>query len=242
MSAIKDDRGYNQCWMPSKAWLARTDRRCNVIVKNFDKKKAKILEIGCGTGLLSNLIAGRNKDYQVVGTDICRPFIKKAANRFKRKNLKYSVLDFNDKKAVQKLIQSEGKFDFITGDGILHHLYWELDSTIKQLKSLLKNAGKILFLEPNILNPYCFLIFKVKSFRVRANLEPGEMAFKKLEIKRILESKEFSKIKIVHKDFLLPNTPAFMIGFVSLASNCLEYIPLINKLSQSIFISAQLSK
>ena len=59
------------------------------------------------------------------------------------------MLDFN------KLEQVNGrKFDYIIGNGILHHLYHHLDEALKTLYSLLNDQGRIVFLEPNIYNPY----------------------------------------------------------------------------------------
>lgn len=239
---VKDNRGYNQVWRESRAMKIRTARRLNRIISEMNiNRNIDILEIGCGTGEMSYAMAKQLSKSRVLGIDLCTPFIDSAKKKYKLKNLKFEALDFNDDAKTKRLVGSR-KFDYVVGNGILHHLYYQLDQSIKQLKGLLKNDGKILFWEPNILNPYCFLIFKIKFFRRMANLEPGELAFSKLHIRKILKSKKFSNIKTIHSDFLLPNTPSFMIGLVSMASDRLDYIPLINKLSQSIFISAVLSK
>lgn len=196
------------------------------------------MEIGCGTGLLAYVLAKQNKNYRFIATDICQSFITKAAHDFARKNLRYCVLDFNNKKAISKILKETGKFDYIIGDGILHHLFNRLDDVAEDLKRLLKDNGKILFWEPNIVNPYCFLIFKFTYLRKMANLEPGEMAFSKGYLKNILQIKGYSEIKITNRDFLLPITPDFLINFALGAGNLIEKMPVVNRLSQSIFISA----
>lgn len=239
MPSIKDDRGYNQGFKITNALKIRTKRRCRIITENFDKKKAHALEIGCGMGLHAYFIAKENPDIEVIGTDICEPFIEKASKKYKLKNLRFEVLDFNNRKAVQQLLKKEEQFDYVYGDGILHHLYFQLGSTITKLNNLLKPGGKLLFWEPNICNLYCFLIFKFGYFRKKANLEPGELAFTKKEITKLLQLNKFSDIKIVNADFLLPNTPDFLINFSIATGNLIERVPALNRLSQSIFISAR---
>ncbi len=233
MTSIQDERGYNQGFKPSKSLTIRTARRVDYIIDQFDKKdNVRILEIGCGTGEFSYLVASKLKA-DVLGSDISPYFIEKASAMYQLSNLKFEVLDFN---SPQKI--SEMKFDYIIGNGILHHLYYNIDESLQNLKLLLKSDGKIIFLEPNIYNPYCLLIFKIPLLRKLANLEPDEMAFSRGFIKKKLGFKDFKSIKVEFKDFLLPNTPEFLINFIIFAGNILEKIPFTRIFSQSIYISA----
>jgi len=238
MSSIKDDRGYNQVFKPSKALEIRTARRCDYIDSQITKRPGvSILEIGCGTGELSYLLA-KKTDGSVFGTDLCLPFIEAAQKNYSLKNLEFAIFDFNDAKN-NKYSFFDKKFDYIVGNGILHHLYYDLDKTLESLSSLLKSGGKIIFLEPNLLNPYCFLIFKFKLLRKLAKLEPAEMAFTKQFISEKLEKHNFNDISVNYKDFLLPNTPSFLIKPVILLGDLLERTPLFRTLSQSIYIMAK---
>jgi hypothetical protein len=111
---------------------------------------------------------------------------------------------------------------------------------LRNLKNLLKDNGKIIFIEPNIFNPYCFVIFRTTPFfRRMANLEPDEMAFSGKYIIRLLKKNAYSEIKVEYKDFLLPVTPPFLIKMTIALGNVLERIPVMDHLSQSIFISAK---
>lgn len=235
MASINDDRGYNQGFRPSKALNIRTQRRCDYIISQMDdaNNPSEILEIGCGTGELSFMLATKTQK-KVLGTDLCVPFIAEAKNRYKLPNLSYIVVDFNFPEQL-----AERKFDYIVGNGILHHLYADIDKAFGNLKKLLKPNGKIIFLEPNLYNPYCFLIFHTTSFFRRwARLEPGEMALTKGEMQKVLQLAGYQSIKIEYKDFLLPNTPDFLINPIIALGKVLERVPGINFLSQSIFISA----
>jgi len=239
---IKDNRGYNQVWRKSRAMKIRTARRSNRIISEMDTDRdIDILEIGCGTGEMSLSIAKQMGRSKVLGTDLCRHFIDSAQKKYKLKNLDFKLLNFNNDQEIKRLIGNK-KFDYVVGNGILHHLFDNIDTVTKQFNKLLKVNGKILFWEPNIFNPYCFLIFKIKYLRKLTSLEPGEMAFSKKYINKILLTNGFGQIKVTYEDFLLPNTPDTLINFSIKAGKLMEKIPLANHLSQSIFISARKMK
>jgi 2-polyprenyl-3-methyl-5-hydroxy-6-metoxy-1,4-benzoquinol methylase len=169
---------------------------------------------------------------QVTGTDLCIPFIEEAIEKYILPNLSYSTLDFN--KAAQNV---NDKFDYIIGNGILHHLYYHLDEVLQTFKKILRPQGKIIFMEPNIYNPYVAAIFKNKTLRKVAKLEPDEMAFSKTFIRKKLEAAAFKNIDITYKDFLLPGIPKWAVKPSIVIGNVVEKTPL-RFLSQSILIKA----
>ncbi len=238
MASIKDDRGYNQGFKPSLALERRTARRADYIINALGKEESKnLLEIGCGTGELSRLLKRKTKLKFVLGTDICQPFIDFAQATYGCDDLKFEILDMRSESKIEEV--SEKRFDYVVGNGILHHLYYELDSVLEKIHSILNKNGKMVFLEPNIINPYCFLIFNSKFFGKFANLEPTEKAFSRKTIKQKLISAGFKNIKIEYKDFLLPVTPDSMIAMTVKIGDILEKITPLNMMAQSIFISAQ---
>ena len=97
----------------------------------------------------------------------------------------------------------------------------------------------MIFLEPNIYNPYCYLIFTYPYFRKKASLEPTEMAFSKKFIIKKLNTAGYKNIKVEYKDFLLPGIPKFLIKPSIIIGSVAEKVPLIKMVSQSIFISAE---
>src|SRR5688500_5769603 len=143
MKNITDDRGYNQVWADSKSTRIRAERRCDYMISQMRVDTTKsILEIGCGTGKNSFLLAQKTQ-MKVLGTDLCVPFIEEARKNFSLKNLEFDVLDFN------QADQFKGrKFDYIIGNGILHHLYHLLNEAFANMRHLLADKGKIIFLEP----------------------------------------------------------------------------------------------
>jgi SAM-dependent methyltransferase len=169
---------------------------------------------------------------QVLGSDLCVPFIEEARGKYQLPNLSYEVMDFN---AVPSTIHTE--FDYIVGNGILHHLYYNLDNVLATLKDLLNKGGGIIFMEPNIYNPYVASIFKNTTLRKWARLEPDEMAFSKNFICKKLEKAGFGNIRVTYKDFLLPGMPKLLISPSITIGNILEKTP-VKFISQSILISA----
>ena len=193
MGSITDDRGYNQMFTPSIAMKIRMERRCDYILKQMSNitEQTHILEIGSGTGEMAASLALKTKA-QVTGSDICAPFMDEAKQKHIASNLNFIILDFNHTESIQNK-----QFDYIVGNGILHHLYNNLDSALINIKRLLKPNGQIIFLEPNLYNPYCFLIFNTtKRIRNWAKLEPDEMALRKNKIKKQLKHAKYSNIKI----------------------------------------------
>jgi 2-polyprenyl-3-methyl-5-hydroxy-6-metoxy-1,4-benzoquinol methylase len=234
MENIKDDRGYNQVWADKKSTRERASRRCKYMISQMDVNPSKtVMEIGCGTGMNAMMLANRT-GMQVLGTDLCVPFIEAARKKSELANLRFEVLDFNKAETFQGQT-----FDYIVGNGILHHLYHHLDEAFVNMKKLLKPNGKIIFMEPNLYNPYVYLIFSYPALRKMTHLEPDEMAFSKSFITEKLLKAGYKNIKVEYKDFLLPGIPDFLITPSVIMGDMLEKLPLVNKVSQSIFISAE---
>lgn len=231
MASLIDDRGYNQMFAPTKAMQIRSKRRCDMLVSEMEiKPDTAILEIGCGTGEIAHFVAQKTKA-QVIGTDICVPFIEEAKQKHILPNLSFDVLNFNEPESLKGK-----KFDYIIGNGILHHLYYHLDEALKNILFLLKDGGKLIFLEPNLINPYCYLIFSYPYFRKKANLEPDEMAFTRNFIIDKLKKAGYKESKVTYKDFLLPVIPDLLIKPVIAVGDVVEKIPPLNRMTQSIFI------
>jgi len=236
MASIVDNRGFNQGFAPSPTLAIRTERRIRAMMAEMDPRQPRtILELGCGTGEMSNLLATWTAA-TVTGTDLCAPFIQAAASRYRRPNLSFAVMDL----AAQELPEGLGRtFDYIVGNGILHHLHDDLPAILPWLRKLLTPGGRLLFWEPNLYNPYLFLIFKIPCLRQWARLEPTEMAFSKHELEAIFCNAGCHDIKIHCRDFLVPGLPLFLVKPVLLMGGILEKIPFLSYLSQSLFVSAK---
>jgi 2-polyprenyl-3-methyl-5-hydroxy-6-metoxy-1,4-benzoquinol methylase len=236
MASIQDDRGYNQGFKQTLALSVRTERRSLRIIENMNlNENSRVLEIGCGTGEMSDFLAER-VPAQVLGVDICEPFIQEAKTKYTRPNLQFEVMKVDSNQISNR---GMGEFDVIVGNGILHHLYYELDQVLPSFLAKLKPGGKLIFWEPNLYNPYVFLIFKFAALRKVAKLEPDEMAFTGGFIKKKLEAAGFKSVSVEYRDFLLPNTPDALIKPVIAIGDFAEKIYGVDKMAQSLFITAE---
>ena len=114
-----------------------------------------------------------------------------------------------------------------------------LPTALVTIKNLLTANGKMIFMEPNIYNPYIACIFRIPFLRTKANLEPDEMAFSKPFIIDELKKAGFHKIRVEYKDFLLPGVPEWAISPSIVIGDIVEKIPVLKNLSQSIIIIAE---
>lgn len=239
MTVIKDERGFNQIFENTQAAKIRKERRCDYMIGQMYKSglnhMTNILEIGCGTGEAINYIA-KKTGANCLGIDLSNKFIASADQNYQSENLQFEVANFNNPDSFMGEL-AYGKFDYVIGNGILHHLYYNLDISLINLHKLLKSGGKIIFIEPNIYNPYVALIFKIPYLRKKTFLEPDEMAFSARFIKSMLRKANFNNCKTEIKDFLLPNIPEKLIGAVIKIGNILEKTPL-TLFAQSVFITA----
>ena len=241
MSSIQDERGYNQGFKLNVAQNIRLIRRADKICSEMNlpaninlRDNIKILEIGCGTGELSNILS-KKTFCKVTGIDISNKFIEIATNRYQSNNLNFAVYNLTNYNINFPSI----KYDYIVGNGILHHLYNDLGEFLPKIKLMLNTEGKLIFWEPNYNNPYIYFIFKFNIFRKLAKLEPCEMAFTRNYIVKLLNKSGYKSVSAIESDFLLPSTPKKLIKFAINLSNILECCSLTRIFAQSLFITCK---
>lgn len=226
MTSIIDERGYNQEFVPTKALTERNRRRSQAILNEISK--GPILEIGCGTAEVTKFLSDGTKE-NITAIDISSGFVKEAKKRCGEK-VNIQCLSFED-------FDPEQKFGAIVGNGILHH-FENLDAMLAKIFRQLTPSGKAIFWEPNLMNPYCYLLFTVPVLRRMGRLEPQEMAFTKMDIISKMRKVGFNEVRVDYRDFLLPNTPDSLIKPLIAAGDIMEKMPILKLLSQSLFISA----
>lgn len=234
MRSVRDERGFNQGWSGGPATQLRIERRCDLMITQMNPEPAKkALEIGCGRGEMARYLASRT-GMQVLGIDRSESFMQVASAATENANVHFEVMDFTKPEQIL-----DRKFDYVVGNGILHHLYYDLPSSLQAMRSLLVENGRIMFMEPNLHNPYVALIFKRPRLRRFARLEPDEMAFSRRYAMEQLRAAGFSSVKVEYRDFLLPGIPPWLIRPSVSIGNFAEVTPGLKHMSQSLFISAQ---
>jgi 2-polyprenyl-3-methyl-5-hydroxy-6-metoxy-1,4-benzoquinol methylase len=240
MVHIVDERGYNQIFRSTPASAFRLQRRAEALVREMrlpddaeERKRVHILEIGCGMGAMAHQLAELT-GARVTGVDLSERFIEEARAAHRHPNLSFAVIDLSREFPAS----DADRYHYIVGNGILHHLYYHLDSFFPVLSRWLAPGGRLIFWEPNLWNPYIFLIFSVPALRKLAKLEPDEMAFTARFITRKLSAAGFDPVQVATRDFLLPNTPSVLVKPVIVLGGWLEQVPLLRRLAQSVFVVA----
>ncbi len=229
----RDERGYNQLWQDSPSTAIRTKRRAELLAESLCVKPGgRILEIGSGRGNKAATVAGATKCH-VTGLDLSQLFTKQA----KLANLGNRSVDFVWSSVSDLAETSAGSYDAIYGDGIVHHLVYDLARTIELFQKLLVPGGSFAFIEPNKANPYVFLAFNVEKLRSLTHLEPDENAFTKSFAKSKFTSAGFTNVEVSYRDFLLPATPMALVAPVVRVGAKLERMRVLRALSQSLLIT-----
>ena len=185
-----------------------------------------VLEIGCGTGMLTEMFA--QTGCSIIAVDISAALLKKAeARKLPKEKVHFIQKHFEE-------CNVDGPFDAVIGSSILHHL--ELNDALPRIYELLKPNGIMSFAEPNMLNPQVFAERKLRW--LFPYVSPDETAFVRWKLKSNLQETGFQDTKIVPFDWLHPSVPKQLIGLVSTIGRVIERVPLLREFSGSLHIKA----
>ena len=212
----------------SPAGKIRWKRRVDTFKDYIGNKNKKILEIGCGTGLFTSEIANTNN--QIIAIDISKDVLDIARKKVTKKNV-ISKIDKTYKSSFK-----DKSYDFIVGSSVLHHL--DEDLALQEFFRVLKDGGKIIFTEPNMLNPQIALQKNIAFIKKAVGDSPDERAFIKWSLGKKLKKYGFKDIEIVNFDFLHPAIPKFILSSMESVTYIIEKIPVIKLISGSLIIKA----
>ena len=100
----------------------------------------KVLDIACGEGYGSNLLA--TKAIHVSGMDIDKASIEKAKAKYDKKNISFLVSD------AEKISANDNEFDLVACFETLEHLA-DHASMLKEIKRVLKPGGLLIISTPD---------------------------------------------------------------------------------------------
>lgn len=219
--------GYYNRTMPF-----RQKRRIDMFIGAVDICQGKdILEIGCGTGNFTRELAKTGA--RIVAVDLSEDLLSLAKKKVFA-NVEYKAED------AESLSFSESSFDGVVGNSVLHHC--NIKIVLKELKRVLRDDGKVVFSEPNMINPHIFLQKNIKFLKQLAGDSPDETAFCRWSLRKVFISSGFSDVIIQPFDFLYPLTPQFLIETVNKFGLIIERIPILKEFAGSLVISATVHK
>ena len=143
------------------------------------KNGMKILEVGCGGGLFTNMIKRYFPDCEVYGIDIDDNHIEFAKKKCKELNLdvKYSIADINN------LPFEDEMFDLVFSHTVVEHI--PFDNFIREQKRVLKTGGRILIMRVDMIKkndkPFMYLEEEIGKQFEKLEFKEREAVAKYLE-------------------------------------------------------------
>jgi SAM-dependent methyltransferase len=215
----------------SPAGRRRADRRAELFVEHGGLRPGvRALELGCGTGVFLEKVARCGATLH--GLDLSEDLLAQARARMAgAPNVRL------DRGNAEAMPYPDGEFDAVYGSSVLHHL--DLDAALRELHRVLKPGGRLVFAEPNLLNPQVVYMFKYGPAKERFGVSEDEMAFTRFRARRALASAGFSAIEIAPFDFLHPKTPVAWLDHVAALGRTLERLPLVREIAGSMLLRAR---
>ena len=128
---------YNQIIQASKQGAVHRVEICLRIVDKYLNGSQKILDVGCGSGVLCRILAQRG--YSVIGLDYSEPMIRKAVEECEGQNILYGVGE------ICLLPIRTGAVDVAVCIGVLQCIDREKEA-VSELKRVLQNESGFLVL------------------------------------------------------------------------------------------------
>jgi SAM-dependent methyltransferase len=213
----------------SPAGQVRVGRRAQLFVEHAALAPGRrALELGCGTAVF--LARAAQSGAELVGLDLTAELLERARGR---------VGDLPNVRLVRGNAESTpfgpACFDAVYGSSILHHL--DLDRALSEVFRLLRPGGRVVFAEPNLMNPQVVVTY-LRPFRRYFGSTPDEMAFTRFRASRALERAGFIRVTVRPFDFVHPGLPRPLIPSGVALGRVLESLPLARELSGSLLMEA----
>jgi arsenite methyltransferase len=153
--------GYYMTWSSRKGKLRLRDRLVSMLALNGDEK---VLDAGCGRGLMSVGIATRLKSGKVTGVDVWDPHaISGNSADAARANAKLEGVADRirfEEGDLRKLVYPVGNFDVVFSGGAIHFFDDEpdRDQAVRELLRVAKKGGRVLIADTKYTGRYADIL------------------------------------------------------------------------------------
>ncbi|MFN4227470.1 MAG: class I SAM-dependent methyltransferase [Candidatus Ratteibacteria bacterium] len=197
---IYNEKYFERWYLPTYQQRKKYLEKMFLRIEPYIVKKGKVLDIGCGVGILLELM--KEKGFDVFGQDISQFAIEFC----KKKGFKvYSSINEIDK---------ESSFDLITMIDVIAHIKEPL-YYLQKCKKLLKTNG-ILIIKTPLHSNFIFLITKIFSFTGKSkgilHIPAQIYHFNKYSFSKIIKLLDLKLVKIfIFKEFISKKINLFNI-------------------------------
>ena len=178
-------------------------RRQRVYELLDESKGGKVLDIGCGPGVMVENLTGRG--FEVFGVDISSEMIRQAKERYGNlKNCHFSV------QKVEDLNFPDSYFDVIICMGVVEYIEDD-EAAISRMARILKPNGVLIVTLPNRLSPYRLwarivlnrrILDLIKRFIMRKEAPTLiHREYREREYGRLLTARGFNVLDVVYYNF-----------------------------------------
>ncbi len=185
------------------------------------------LEVGCGTGIFTEQVVTASRA-RVVAFDVSFDLIRLARAKPGNAGARFVVAD------AEALPFAADTFAAAYGSSVLHHL--DVEGSLLELRRVARPGGRVVFTEPNMMNPQIVLQKNVPAIGRAVGDIPGETAFVRWPMRRLLDRLGFTDLLVEPFDFLHPLLPAFCVDAVDGFTRLLERVPLLREIAGSLLI------
>jgi SAM-dependent methyltransferase len=193
----------------------RTMRKKAALIANAVEARTKglpisILEVGCGTGLFTTLLATRFPNAHITATDAFAPMIEIAKQRLAA--FPNVQLQHYDAEATGSFAE---RFDVVCGVDLIHHLNDPV-AGLRSWRQVAAPGGSLVFFESNARNPVLYM---------RMRNRPEEARFKyntRGNLTRWAIEAGWNSVRVEHVPIHLPNGPRALWPMVDRVENALH--------------------
>lgn len=227
-SDYNDNYGYGDSFTKYK--ISKKSKIVLDSLSRFGLKEIKTaVEIGCGTGIYTKIIANKLKRTKIYAFDISKNIIKFAKKYvLGQKNVVFVNRSFYNSG------MGENSVDLIFGFYILHHL--DSAKYVREVYRILRSGGLAVFYEPNILNPIVFAIKSIPFVKKFVGDSPNEWAINPLTVKDVF--KKFEICEVSTTEFIPPlrSISFSVLKNIDKITNNFSKIPVLKLLGGSVKI------
>ncbi len=207
-------------------WRALTVRHCFHVLPG-----ETILELGAGSGIWTEHLAAVFRSENRVTAAVFNDDLADDAEGKRLPNT--TVARVHD---LTSNLPHE-RFDYVVGTAILcHDRYSE---NLKEIYSLLKPGGQILFFEANYWNPQVLLKNVIPPLGRWAGNAECQIGMRKYRLMQATSRQGFIQVEIIPYDIIHPRTPRTLVPRLQSTAFLLEHVPGLREVCGTLYIWAK---